>query len=88
MEFVALGRFRKKPTKDTPKMMDEMYAALAAEGIKRVKIYWTLGRFDVAAIIEAPNERAMMKYAMMMGDVLQTETLVAVPREEAIKWLK
>ena len=88
MEFVVLGRFREMPEKGTPKEADALMAKMEKDGVKMKAIYWTLGRYDTVAIVEAPNERAMMKAGVMMGGILKTETLVAVPRAEAIKWLK
>ena len=35
--------------------------------------------------MEAPDEKAPMKANIMVGDIVSTETMVAVPREEAIK---
>jgi uncharacterized protein with GYD domain len=87
MEFVILGKFRRRPTKDTPVQANKLMEEAKKEGIKFVKMYWTLGRYDTAAIVEAPNERAVMKWGLAMSEILATETLVAVPRDEAIKWL-
>ncbi len=88
MEFIVLGKFRMKPMKDTPEKADALMAAMEKDGVKMKSIYWTLGRFDAVAILEAPNERAAMKAGLMMSDILKTETLAAVPRSEAILWLK
>jgi uncharacterized protein with GYD domain len=38
-------------------------------------------------IFEASNERVAMKMSIDAADVITTETMVAVPREEAIKLL-
>ena len=55
-------------------------------GIK-VRVYWTLGRYDVVSIIEAPSEKDAMKILLGFQHIIDTETMVAVPREEAIKLL-
>jgi uncharacterized protein with GYD domain len=47
--------------------------------------YWTLGRYDTVVIMEAPDEKTVMKANMKVGDIVSTETLVAVTREEAHK---
>jgi uncharacterized protein with GYD domain len=44
-----------------------------------------LGRYDVVTIIEAQSEKEAMKALLRFQDVVETETLVAVPSEEAIK---
>ena len=59
---------------------------LGKKGIK-MNIYWTLGRYDAITIIEAPNEKEVMKTALLWQDQVATETMVAVPRAEAIKLL-
>ncbi len=45
----------------------------------------TLGRYDAVVIFEAPEEKAAMKESIMMSEPMKTQTLVAVPLEEAIK---
>ncbi len=58
---------------------------MAKEGIKWLGNYWTLGRYDLVAIAEVKDENTMMKALIQWGDLLSTESLVAVPRAEAIK---
>jgi uncharacterized protein with GYD domain len=58
---------------------------MAKEGIKFVRQYWTLGRYDFIAVAEAKDEKTIMKALIRWGDMLSSETLIAVPREEAIK---
>ncbi len=52
-----------------------------------ISAYWTIGRYDAIVTLEGPNERAVLKALIRWGDYLSTETLVAVPREEAVKLL-
>jgi uncharacterized protein with GYD domain len=59
---------------------------LEKQGIK-FRPYWTLGRYDVVAFIEAPTEKDAMKALLGFQNVVDTETMVAVPRDEAIKFL-
>jgi len=55
------------------------------EGIKFLGFYWTLGRYDTVVIMEAPDEKTAMKANLSVSDLVSTETMVAVPIEEAIK---
>ena len=55
------------------------------EGIKIVGSYGILGRFDTVVIMEAPDEKAALKVNLMVNDFVSTQTMVAIPREEAIK---
>ena len=58
---------------------------LAKEGVKLLGFYWTLGRYDTVVIVEAPNEKTVVKANIRVGDIVATETLAAVTMEEAIK---
>ena len=86
MIFVNLGRFRKKPAKDMTDEAGRLVKEMAKEGIIKVlSWYWTLGRYDTLVIAEAPDEKTFMKAMLSIGDLVATETMVAVKREEAIK---
>jgi len=84
---VNLGKFRKKPEKgnvgDTDRMMEEF----KAKGVKVLNWYWTLGRYDTMFIFEAANEREALKMSVDISEWVTTETLVAVPRQEALALL-
>ena len=58
------------------------------EGVKILGSYWTLGRFDAVWIYEAPNEKVAMQLGIEAGELMQTQTLVAISRDEALKLLK
>jgi uncharacterized protein with GYD domain len=85
--FVNLGKFRKKPEKttagDTNKMMEEF----KKKGINVLNWYWTLGRYDTVFIFEAASEKEALKTSVDISEWVATETLVAIPRQEAIKLL-
>jgi uncharacterized protein with GYD domain len=83
--FITFGKWRKKLTKELLARANELFEQGAKEGITFVKMYWTLGRYDMIAIAEAKDEKVVMKNLVRMSDLVATETLVAVPREEAIK---
>ncbi len=86
MIFISLGKFRKKPTKDMTDDVTKMTKDIAEkEGIKILSFYWTLGRYDTVVTMDAPDEKAAMKMNLMVSDFVSTQTMVALPREEAIK---
>jgi uncharacterized protein with GYD domain len=87
MIFISMGRFRNKPTKEATAQVSELMKGMAKEGIKFIGFYWTLGRYDTVVIMEAPDEKTVMKANMKVGDIVSTETMVAVTREEAHKLL-
>lgn len=85
MIFISLSKVRKKLTKASIAEASKVIERATKEGVTFLNIYYTLGRYDVVVIFEAPDEKVAMKLAMAVGDIESTETLVAVPREEAMK---
>ena len=84
MRFITLVKFKKKDfVAENVKMIEEE----SKKGIKYLSIDWTLGRYDAVAIFEAPNEKEAMKMAIRRADFLDMETMVAVPAEEARKFV-
>jgi uncharacterized protein with GYD domain len=56
-----------------------------AAAMKVLSWYWTLGRYDTVLLFEAANEKEGLKTSIDVAEFVATETLVAIPREEAIK---
>ncbi len=83
--FIVQGRWKKKPTKELLNESSRVFEQMAKEGIKFLAQYWTLGKYDIVAVVEAKDEKTVMKALIRSSDMLSTQTLVAVPREEAIK---
>jgi uncharacterized protein with GYD domain len=83
--FISLARWRAKPTKESVAQASKLFEQMVKEGAKIIGIYWTLGRYDAVTIIEGPDEKTAMRSLLRWGDLLSTETLVAVTREEALK---
>jgi uncharacterized protein with GYD domain len=83
--FVNLGKFRKTPDKreigDTAKII----ADWKTKGINILSWYWTLGRYDTVVVFEAASEKEAMKMSIGISEWVTTETLVAIPRQEAIE---
>jgi uncharacterized protein with GYD domain len=88
MIFISLIKDKEKPTKETIAKANKLIEKMSKDGIKVHEAYWTLGRYDTVFIFEAPDEKTAMKAMLMVGDMVQSETLVAVPRKEAIKLLE
>ena len=84
MIFIILAKFRKRPTKEEVAMTPQR---IQQAGGKIVSAYWTLGRYDAILTVDAPDEKTVMKALLQFGDLVATETLVAVPRDEAVKLL-
>ena len=87
MHTIVLAKLRGKMTKELTERVTKV-AKDQPMGVKIHSVYWTLGRYDVVFITEAPDEKAAMAVLLQFGDDVATETLIAVPREEALKLLK
>ena len=87
MIFIGLGKFRKKADKEFAAGATKVWEELKNKGIKVIGQYWTLGRYDVAVVFEAANEKEALKVSLALAEFGAMETLVAIPREEALKLL-
>lgn len=82
MITVTLAKFKRRPTKDE---VTQTPQAIQAAGGKILSSYWTLGRYDAVFIIDVPDEKAAMKALSRFLDLASTETMIAIPRDEALK---
>ena len=87
MIFISLIKDKKKPTKETTDQGTKMIDELKKKGIKILDFYWTLGRYDAVVVFEAPTEKDAMKLAIDVKEDVESETMVAIPRQEALKLL-
>jgi uncharacterized protein with GYD domain len=89
MRFISLIKFKKKPTKGSiAQNIKCLEKETAKKGVKVISIDWTLGRYDAVVIMEVPDEKTAMKMSIRRGECMATETLVAIPAEEARKLIK
>jgi len=88
MIFITLGKFRKKPTEEATAEVSGLMKGMTKEGIKFLSFYWILVRYDTVVIMEAPDERTVIKANMKVSDIVSTETMIAVTREEAHKLIE
>ena len=85
MIFITLLRFKKK-ARDVVEVGKKIMQNLPPD-VKIIGTYWTLGRYDAVWVYEAKSEKDAIKIFIDAGDVTSTETLVGIPREEAMKLL-
>jgi uncharacterized protein with GYD domain len=73
--------------KDTIKRAENFNAAVEKAGGKSVSVYYTLGKYDIVTIVEAPNDETMMSTILATGSLgnVRTETLKAFTIDEAAK---
>ena len=85
--FIALGNFTDqgiRSVKDTTKRSDAVREMANRYGVTMKQIYWTLGRYDVVTVVEAPNDEAVTAFALAIGAAgnVRTESLRAFSKEE------
>jgi len=82
--FVVLAKLK---VKISPAFMESTEKALKSPppGMKIHNVFWTLGQYDFIIIYEAPNEKAAIKMGTAWVEFCDTQTLVAVPNDEAKK---
>src|SRR5262245_13264153 len=80
--FVVLANFSDqgiRSVKDSPKRADAFKEQAQRLGGTVKDLYWTMGRFDIVAIVEAPDEKAITTLGLTVGKLgnVRTETLRA-----------
>jgi uncharacterized protein with GYD domain len=70
--------------KDSTKRADAVQEAAKKFGAKLTQVYWTLGQYDVVAIIEAPDDMSATAFALAIGAAgnIRMQTLRAFSKEE------
>jgi len=78
---------RKKPDKAMVGDATEKVEEFKKKGINFLKWYWTLEQYNTVVVFEAANEKEALKFSLGVAEFVSTETLVAIPRQEAINLL-
>ena len=91
--FVILGNFTQKrieTIKGLPESLKEGPNLIASYGVKIKELVFTLGQYDLVAIVEAPDAEAVAKAFLNWGSkgLLRTESLRGFTAEEMIKLVK
>jgi uncharacterized protein with GYD domain len=85
--YILLGTFTDqgiRNIKDTTKRADAVRATAKKAGVTVTEMYWTLGQYDVAAILDAPDEAAATSLALSVGALgnVRTQLLRAFAQDE------
>ncbi len=85
--YISLSSFTDqgiRSVKDTTKRADAVKEAAKKFGASMTHIYWTLGHYDLVAIIEAPDDKSATAFALAIGAAgnIRTQTLRAFSKEE------
>jgi len=66
----------------------KLFEQATKEGAKILALYWTLRKYDAVVIAEGKDEKVAMKTILRFGEMLSTQTMVAVTAEEARELLE
>jgi uncharacterized protein with GYD domain len=74
-----------KNVKDTVKRAKSFEGAIEKAGGKSLGFYYTIGRYDMVAIVQAPTDEAIASVLFSLGSLgnVRTETLKAFSTHEA-----
>jgi len=91
--YISLMKFTEqgiRNVKDHPKRRENAAKGIESMGGKLLHTYLTMGRYDIVAIIEAPDDDVAAKFAVMTGmqGNVSTETMRALDEGEFDRLLK
>ena len=91
--YIVLGQFTDqgiRNVKDTSKRADAAKELAKKLGATVRDLYWTIGRYDVVLILEAPDDETMVAFGLSSGKLgnVRTETLRAFSQAEINQILK
>ncbi|MEM0117407.1 MAG: GYD domain-containing protein [Conexivisphaerales archaeon] len=74
-----MAKFKEQPSKQDADMLRQ---EARKRNIKVLAHYITLGRYDEVVIFESPDEKSVIELLMGRVNLVSSETLVAVKRED------
>jgi uncharacterized protein with GYD domain len=85
--YIVLAHFSDqgiRGVKDSPKRADAFKALAKKAGANVKELYWTLGSYDIVAIVEAPDVETITAIGLSIGKLgnVRTETLRAFSKAE------
>ena len=91
--FVILSTFTDqgiRSVKQTTQRAEAAKAAAKKVGVEMREIFWTLGQYDVVAIVDAPDEAAVTAFALTLAGAgnVRSQTLRAFSKGDMDKILE
>jgi len=85
--YIALMNFTDQGVRnvmDSTKRADAAKEAAKKFGASMPQIYWTLGQYDMVAVLEAPNDEAATAFSLAIGSAgnVRGQTLRAFSKDE------
>ncbi len=87
IRLIRLTDEGRKAVKEGKSVVERASKIFEENGGRVVSSWGTLGSYDFIAVVEAPDDAAMMKISALISSTgfLSAETLPAVPMEEFLK---
>jgi uncharacterized protein with GYD domain len=90
--YIVLGSFTDqgvRNVKDTTKRAEALRDLGKKFGVTVKDVYWTLGQYDVATVVDAPDDAAVTALGLTLGALgnVRTQTLRAFSADEMGKIL-
>jgi uncharacterized protein with GYD domain len=91
-KYISLISFTQeglKNVKDTRKRAQGFADRARQKGIEIKETYWTVGRYDIVHVFEAPDDQAAAAISIALGSIgnVRTETMRAFEAEDMSKIL-
>ncbi len=85
--YIVLSSFTDqgiRTVKDTTKRADAVRELARKMGIETKSLYWTVGKYDVVATFEAPDDAAMTALSLVLSSSgnVRTQTMRAFSKDE------
>ncbi|MEO8347192.1 MAG: GYD domain-containing protein [Betaproteobacteria bacterium] len=85
--YIALSNFTEQGVrglKDTTRRADAVKEAAKKFGANMTQVYWTLGKYDLVAVIEAPDDESATAFVLAISSAgnIRMQTLRAFNKDE------
>lgn len=85
--YVVLGHFTDqgiRTIKNSPQRASQVAELAKSFGCEMKDVYWTLGKYDIVALVEAPDDQSLTSFGLALGSAgnVRTQTLRAFGRSE------
>jgi uncharacterized protein with GYD domain len=85
--YVVLAQFTDqgiRTIKNSPQRAGQVAEMAKSFGCQMKEVYWTLGQYDIVAIIDAADEQSLTTFGLALGSAgnVRTQTLRAFSKDE------
>jgi uncharacterized protein with GYD domain len=85
--YIVLAQFTDqgiRTIKNSPQRAGQVAEMAKGFGCEMKDVYWTLGQYDIVAIIDAPDDQSLTAFGLALGSAgnVRTQTLRAFTKSE------